>query len=84
MCCEFYHGGMDGQIAILRNVRGPWDFQRYPLPDPEPGAILVRISYANVCGSDLHWWRGEYPIPEEGRALGHEMVGRVEALGAGV
>ena len=75
---------MDGQIAILRQARGPWDFQRYPVPDPEPGAILVKISYANVCGSDLHWWRGENVIPERGRALGHEMVGRVLALGAGV
>src|SRR5438876_10927097 len=76
--------GMDGQIAVLQQSRGPWDFQRYPLPDPEPGAILVKIAYANVCGSDLHWWRGELPIPEKGRAMGHEMVGHVQALGAGV
>ena len=77
---------MDGQIAVLRQTRGPWDFQRYPLPDPEPGAILVRISYANVCGSDLHIWRGEMgPIPAEtGRIAGHEMSGRVVALGKGV
>ena len=32
---------MDGQIAILKNTRGPWDFQRYPLPDPEPGAVVL-------------------------------------------
>src|SRR5438105_3748584 len=75
---------MDGQIAILRKAHGPWEFRRYPLPDPEPGAILVRVSYANVCGSDLHWWRGEGEIPEAGRTMGHEMVGRVAALGAGV
>jgi threonine dehydrogenase-like Zn-dependent dehydrogenase len=75
---------MDGQIAILRQPRGPWDFKRYPLPDPEPGAILVRITYGNVCGSDLHLWRGEIPMPPEGRAMGHEMAGRVVALGAGV
>jgi threonine dehydrogenase-like Zn-dependent dehydrogenase len=75
---------MDGQIAILRHSRGPWEFQRYPLPDPEPGAILVRVSYANVCGSDLHVWRGETHIPPGGRAQGHEMAGRVFALGAGV
>ena len=75
---------MDGQIAILRQSRGPWDFQRYPLPDPEPGAILVRISYANVCGSDLHIWRGESPLQPGGRTMGHEMAGRVMALGAGV
>jgi L-iditol 2-dehydrogenase len=77
---------MDGQIAVLRDIRGPWDFQRYPLPDPEPGAILVKISYANVCGSDLHIWRGEMgPInAQTGRVVGHEMTGTVVALGAGV
>ena len=74
----------DGRIAILTKDHGPWQLERYPLPDPEPGAILVRISYANVCGSDLHWWRGEGVIPEGGRTLGHEMTGRVVALGAGV
>src|ERR1700704_4609866 len=75
---------MDGQIAILQNARGPWEFQRYPLPDPEPGAILVRISYANVCGSDLHRWRGEMPIPDGGAEMGPERAGRVGALGKGV
>jgi L-iditol 2-dehydrogenase len=75
---------MDGRIAVLRQSRGPWDFRSYPLPDPEPGAILVRITYANVCGSDLHIWRGESPLPPGGRALGHEMSGRVMALGKGV
>jgi threonine dehydrogenase-like Zn-dependent dehydrogenase len=75
---------VDGQIAILKGNRGPWELERYPLPDPEPGAILVRIAYANVCGSDLHWFRGENVIPERGRALGHEMAGHVLALGRGV
>ena len=75
---------MDGQVAILRQTRGPWDFKRYPLPDPEPGAILVKITYANVCGSDLHWWRGEQAIDPRGRVMGHEMTGRIVALGAGV
>ncbi|MGI9149398.1 MAG: zinc-binding dehydrogenase [Chloroflexota bacterium] len=74
----------DGRIAILTKSHGPWQLERYPLPDPEPGAILVRISYANVCGSDLHWWRGESILPEGGRAMGHEMTGRVVALGPGV
>jgi len=47
------------QIAILTHRRGPWELRRYPLPDPGPGAILVRVSYANVCGSDLHIWHGD-------------------------
>lgn len=75
---------MEGRIAILMKSRGPWNLERYPVPEPEPGAIVVRITHANVCGSDLHWWRGENTIPERGRALGHEMTGRVVALGRGV
>jgi L-iditol 2-dehydrogenase len=75
---------VQGTISVLRQPRGPWEFLEFPLPDPEPGAILVKISYANVCGSDLHGWRGDWVLPEGGRAMGHEMAGRVAALGAGV
>lgn len=75
---------MDGRIAVLKQPRGPWDFERYPVPDPEPGAMVVKITYANVCGSDLHWWRGENTIDPRGRVMGHEMTGRIAALGKGV
>jgi L-iditol 2-dehydrogenase len=58
------------------------------VPDPEPGAILVRLTRAGVCGSDLHIWRGEmkevYGSPPKDVTFGHEMCGRVERLGAGV
>ena len=67
---------MDGRIAVLKHTRGPWDFERYTVPDPEPGAIIIKITYANVCGSDLHWWRGENVIDPRGRVMGHEMTGR--------
>jgi threonine dehydrogenase-like Zn-dependent dehydrogenase len=71
---------------VFHRAGVPFELREYPLPDPEPGAILVRLRLANVCGSDLHQWRGEggSPIPEGGRVLGHEMVGDVERLGAGV
>src|SRR5207244_2707644 len=75
---------MDGRIAVLKHTRGPWDLERYQVPDPEPGALIVKITYANVCGSDLHWWRGEQAIDPRGRVMGHEMTGRIAALGAGV
>jgi len=58
------------------------------VPDPEPGAALVQITLANVCGSDLHLWRGELDPARRGRALpihqGHEGCGRIAALGPGV
>jgi len=49
---------------------------------------VVRTTLANVCGSDLHQWRGEFDVAKFGRPypqiLGHEMTGKVHALGAGV
>jgi L-iditol 2-dehydrogenase len=73
--------------AVLFHGPGqPWELVEYPVPAPEPGAILVRLRLTNICGSDLHQWRGEggSPIPPGGRVLGHEMVGEVAALGQGV
>jgi threonine dehydrogenase-like Zn-dependent dehydrogenase len=59
------------------------EFQEYDLPEPEPGGILARVIRANVCGSELHIWKGLHPTVKR-CVMGHEMVGRVEALGAGV
>jgi threonine dehydrogenase-like Zn-dependent dehydrogenase len=73
--------------AVLFHAPGqPWELREYPVPAPEPGAILVRLHLTNICGSDLHQWRGDggSPIPPGGRVLGHEMVGEVAALGQGV
>src|SRR5581483_1445347 len=55
----------------------------FPVPRPGPGAIVARVIRANVCGSELHLWRGLHPTIKRG-VLGHEMVGRVYALGEGV
>jgi threonine dehydrogenase-like Zn-dependent dehydrogenase len=57
----------------------------YERPDQEPGAIVVRMRQAGLCGSDLHIWRGDLgPVPSTGRPLGHEGFGTVQALGQGV
>jgi threonine dehydrogenase-like Zn-dependent dehydrogenase len=49
--------------------------------------MIVRVATANVCGSDLHYWRGDIDLArfglQGGTVLGHEMTGRVHALGAG-
>ena len=52
----------------------------------EPDAVLIRVAPANVCGSDLHFWRGDAPLklPADGWIFGHEMTGRVATLGARV
>jgi D-arabinose 1-dehydrogenase-like Zn-dependent alcohol dehydrogenase len=77
-----------GTLAALTGTGRPFELREYPLPRPGPGEILVRILLANVCGSDLHMWRGELslerlklPLPA---VLGHEAVGVVEAVGGSV
>ncbi len=59
-----------------------------PVPDPGPGAMVVRVTRANSCGSDLHIWRGDgwrgAMAREDGRVIGHEMTGVVHSLGDGV
>src|SRR5262245_31328114 len=58
--------------------------REFPVRVPGPGEVLVRVSMATICGSDLHMWRGEVPWFQKAPGIqGHEMVGFVEALGPG-
>jgi propanol-preferring alcohol dehydrogenase len=55
-----------------------------PAPEPGPGQLRVRVGACGVCRTDLHVADGELPRPKLPLVLGHEVVGRVDALGAGV
>jgi threonine dehydrogenase-like Zn-dependent dehydrogenase len=52
-------------------------------PVPGPGEALVRVTLTTICGTDIHILKGEYPV-KPGLTVGHEPVGRIEALGPGV
>lgn len=77
---------MKGRLAVLTAYREPLELREYDVPDPEPGAIVLRVSQAAICGSDLHMYRGDStrPLPASGRAMGHEGVGVIHQLGDGV
>src|ERR1700730_2711692 len=65
---------------------GPHDVRVERVDDPAlqtPTDALVRITRAGICGSDLHFYHGAFPI-EPGFVLGHEGVGVIEEVGAGV
>ncbi len=66
-------------------VAGPKQFEivEEPVPEPGPGRVLVRVRNCGICGSDLHFYRGEFPTPPRLR-MGHEISGEVAALGEGV
>jgi L-gulonate 5-dehydrogenase len=55
-----------------------------PRPEPGAGELRVRVRYAGICGSDLHIYHGQNPFVIYPRVIGHEFVGRIDAVGAGV
>lgn len=77
-----------GKAAVYRGLGKPFEIREYAVPDPEPGAIVLRVTMATICGSDLHMWRGDIDLAAMGAPLpaiiGHEMTGRVFKLGQGV
>lgn len=54
-----------------------------PIPSIGLGDALVKITTTTICGTDVHILKGEYPV-EPGRIVGHEPVGVIAELGAGV
>lgn len=71
-----------GQIAALVGPQKV-EVQEYDVPVPAPGAVVVEVTRANVCGTDVHQWHYESAALREA-GLGHEFVGRIVALGEGV
>ena len=76
-----------GRLAVLTAYGEPFEVREYPVPDPGPGAMVVKVMQSAICGSDLHMWRRDsegIPVPPGGRAMGHEGTGTVFRLGEGV
>ena len=62
----------------------PLTFQSTPDPEPGLGEVLIAVSTCGVCRTDLHVSEGDLPVHRDGVTPGHEVVGTVSALGAGV
>lgn len=73
------------RAAVLTEHGAPLALQDLPLPDRiEPGAALVRMTCATLCGTDIEIWSGKMSFPGMlPMVLGHEMVGEIVALGEG-
>jgi len=83
---------MSGIRAAVIHAPGRFAVEGFPEPDPGPGAVLLRMHFSGICGTDKHTWRGEslqyagtdherqaaYPL-----ICGHENVGVIEAIGPG-
>ena len=62
---------------------GAFGIEEVARPKPAVGEAIVRMTLTTICGTDLHIVRGEYPV-RAGLVVGHELVGVIDELGAGV
>ncbi len=62
----------------------PLRLEEFPAPDPGPGEVRVTVKACAVCRTDLHVVDGELADAKHPVTPGHEIIGTVEALGAGV
>ena len=72
---------MKGRIAFIPGAH-KIEFHEYDVPAPAAGGLVAAVTQTNVCGSEVHMWKGEFG--KRGIMPGHEMSGRIQALGAGV
>jgi L-iditol 2-dehydrogenase len=73
--------------ASVMTAVGTLQIEERPVPSPGPHEVLVEVAAVGVCGSDVHYYRhgriGDF-IVEEPMILGHELSGRIAAVGDGV
>ena len=72
------------QAMVLERPKTALKMRERPVPSPGPGEVLIEIGACGVCRTDLHVVDGELPDPKLPIVPGHEIVGRVAALGDGV
>lgn len=73
------------KAAVVAAFGKPLEIREVPVPTPGPGQLLVKIAACGVCHTDLHAAQGDWPVkPQPPFIPGHEGVGHVVAVGAGV
>jgi alcohol dehydrogenase, propanol-preferring len=72
------------RAMVLEEPRGKLQLRDLPAPVSKPGHVVIRVTACGVCRTDLHVVDGELDRPKLPLVPGHEIVGRIEALGDGV
>ncbi|MEJ8822689.1 alcohol dehydrogenase AdhP [Variovorax humicola] len=73
------------KAAVVREFGKPLTIEEVPVPEVVPGQVLVKIAASGVCHTDLHAADGDWPVkPSLPFIPGHEGVGHIAAVGAGV
>jgi len=64
---------------VMKATRVPFTAQDVPDPQPGPGQVRMRLHASGVCGTDVHVWNGELPVPLP-IVLGHEPAGVIRSV----
>jgi len=73
------------RAAVVRGFGQPLTIEDRPVPEPGPGQVVVRMEASGLCHTDIHAANGDWPVkPTPPFVPGHEGVGIVTAVGAGV
>ena len=73
------------KAAVVRKFGQPLTIDEVPIPEPDLGQVLIKVSASGVCHTDLHAADGDWPVkPTLPFIPGHEAVGHVVKIGKGV
>jgi propanol-preferring alcohol dehydrogenase len=75
---------MTMRAMLLSEQRKPLKMAQVPVPEPQAGQVLIQVHTCGVCRTDLHVLDGDLTEPKLPLILGHQIVGMVVGLGAGV
>src|SRR4029079_4050169 len=72
------------RVAQISRPGGPFEIVERDIPEPGPGSVRIKVQACGICHSDTFTKDGTWPGLAYPRVPGHEVVGVVDALGAGV
>ncbi|HYY31892.1 MAG TPA: alcohol dehydrogenase catalytic domain-containing protein, partial [Chthoniobacterales bacterium] len=72
------------KAAQISKAGGDWEIVERQIPQPDVGQVRVKVEACGVCHSDMFVKEGFWPGIQYPRVPGHEVEGRIDALGVGV
>jgi D-arabinose 1-dehydrogenase-like Zn-dependent alcohol dehydrogenase len=72
------------KAAQISKAGGDWELVERDLPEPGPADVRVKVEACGICHSDVLVKDGQWPGLQYPRVPGHEIAGRIDAIGAGV
>ena len=63
---------------------GDWEVVERDIPEPQPGHVRIKVEACGICHSDMFVKEGYWPGLQYPRVPGHEVAGRIDAVGTGV